>query len=400
LKPCAEFFSPFGFGAQNKFSGNGLSWGRVSFGRQDIRLLLDGRWIEICRIEMRQVFLFLLFGLGIHMPGVIGQVNASELRVSSLKSASAYSAARRGYSFLVIQDGRVIFESYANGDSADRIASIFSGTKGFWCVAAAAAVQDGILDFDEPARDTITEWRSDSKKADIRVRDLLNFTAGIEPVFSLHGRSISDRNAYSVRLPAVEPRGESFMYGPSQLQIFSEVLRRKLVARHSTPEQYLEKRVLRPLQINGADFREDRRGNPLLASGFRLTARQWARLGELILGKGKYRGNSLVRSDLLAECFRGTRINPMFGMGFWLNRGGFGSREVDVEKMLEVPWERQNWRDACLCRDAPRDMISAIGSGYQRMFIVPSMNLVVVRQGRDDSRFSDAHFLRLIFGGE
>jgi hypothetical protein len=90
----------------------------------------------------------------------------------------------------------------------------------------------------------------------------------------------------------------------------------------------------------------------------------------------------------------------MFGMGFWLNRGGFGSREVDVEKMLEVPWERQNWRDACLCRVAPRDMISAIGSGYQRMFIVPSMNLVVVRQGRDDSRFSDAHFLRLIFGGE
>ena len=44
-------------------------------------------------------------------------------------------------------------------------------------------------------------------------------------------------------------------------------------------------------------------------------------------------------------------------------------------------------------------MISAIGSGYQRMFIVPSMNLVIVRQGQNDSRFSDAHFLRLIFGG-
>jgi len=118
------------------------------------------------------------------------------------------------------------------------------------------------------------------------------------------------------------------------------------------------------------------------------------------LGKGKYRGNQLVRADLLAECFRGTHINPMFGMGFWLNRARPGSREVDVEKMLDVPWERQNWREACLCREAPRDMIAAIGSGYQRMFIVPSMNLVIVRQGRDDSRFSDAHFLRVIFGGE
>ena len=42
-------------------------------------------------------------------------------------------------------------------------------------------------------------------------------------------------------------------------------------------------------------------------------------------------------------------------------------------------------------------MIAAIGSGYQRMFIVPSMNLVVVRQGADTGRFSDATFLRLIF---
>ena len=97
--------------AHSPFGGTG------QFGRQDIRLLLDGRWIEICRIEMRQLFLFLLFGMGMQMPGVIGQINASELRVSSLKSASAYSAGRRGYSFLVIQDGRVIFESYANGDS-------------------------------------------------------------------------------------------------------------------------------------------------------------------------------------------------------------------------------------------------------------------------------------------
>ena len=346
---------------------------------------------------MGQPSLFNLLLVSVAMPCVVCHVVAGDPALDSLKAASAYSAARRGYSFLVMQDGRLKYESYANGDSADRIASIFSGTKGFWCVAAAAAVQDGILDFDEPVRDTITEWRSDPNKADIRVRDLLNFTAGIEPVFSLHGRSIGDRNQYSVRLRPAARRGESFMYGPSQLQIFSEVLRRKLLPRRLTPEQYLGKRILRPLGIGYVDFREDRKGNPLLASGFRLTARQWARLGELILGKGKYQGHQLVQPDLLAECFRGTRINPMFGMGFWLNRVGPESHEIDVERMLDVPWERQNWREGCLCRDAPRDMIAAIGSGYQRMFIVPSMNLVVVRQGRDDSRFSDAHFLRLIF---
>jgi CubicO group peptidase (beta-lactamase class C family) len=348
---------------------------------------------------MRLPSLFFLLLVSVAMPCLVSQTTAGDLSLASLNAAAAYSAERHGYSFLVVQGGRATFEKYANGDSADRIAQIFSGTKGFWCVAAAIAVQDGILSFDEPVRDTITEWRSDPNKADIRVRDLLNFTAGIDPAFSLHGRSIADRNQYSLRLPAVVPRGESFMYGPSQLQIFNEVLRRKLVPRHLTTEEYLDKRVLRPLGIGRVDFREDRKGNPLLASGFRLAAREWARLGELILGRGNYHGHQLVRWDLLAELFRGTRINPMFGMGFWLNRVGPGYREIDVEKMLELPWERQNWREGTLCQEAPRDMIAAIGSGYQRMFIVPSMNLVIVRQGRDDSRFSDSRFLRLIFGG-
>jgi CubicO group peptidase (beta-lactamase class C family) len=191
---------------------------------------------------MRKLFLHLLVGMA--MPWIVCHASPGDLKIASLKSASSYTAARRGFSFLVMQNGRITYENYANGDSADRNAQIFSGTKGFWCVAAAAAVQDGILDFDEPVCDTISEWRSDPRKAEIRIRDLLNFTAGIEPAFSLHGRSIGDRNEYSLRLRAAVPRGESFIYGPSQLQIFSEVLRRKLLPRHLTPEQYLSKRVL------------------------------------------------------------------------------------------------------------------------------------------------------------
>ena len=330
-------------------------------------------------------------------PCKVVQAAKGKMRAASLQAASRYSALHHGFSFLVMQDGDVIYESYANGDARDRIASIFSGTKGFWCVAAAAATQDGILDFNEPVCQTIPEWCGNPKKSEVRIRDLLNFTAGIEPVFSLHGRSIPDRNAFSVRLPAATEHGESFMYGPSQLQIFSEVLRRKLAARQMTPEEYLTRRILQPLGIAGVDFREDTHGNPLLASGFRLSALQWAQLGELILGGGKYRGRQIVRPEYLAECFRGTHINPMFGMGFWLNHQAPNAREVDVEKMLNLPWERQNWRATCLCREAPRDMIAAIGSGYQRMFIVPSMNVIVVRQGRDDGRFSDAHFLSLLF---
>ncbi len=322
---------------------------------------------------------------------------SAEISPQSLKAADAYSAARHGLSLLVIQHGKIIYENYHNGFRRDRVASIFSGTKGFWCVAAVAAEQDGILKLDEPVKDTLAEWRTSPDKDGITIRDLLSFNAGIEPVFSLHGRSISDRNGYSVHLQAVREPGEAFMYGPSELQIYSEVLRRKLASRHLTPEQYLSRRVLRPLGIGYVDFREDRQGNPLLASGFKLSARQWAQLGTLILNRGKYRGRQLVRADLLEQCFRGSHANPMFGMGFWLNRAAPDGQEVDVENMLEIPWHRESWRDTCLCNDAPRDLVAAIGSDYQRMFISPSLDLIVVRQGRGGP-FSDAHFLRLILG--
>jgi CubicO group peptidase (beta-lactamase class C family) len=190
------------------------------------------------------------------------------------------------------------------------------------------------------------------------------------------------------------------MYGPSQLQVFLEVFKRKLAARHTTPEEYLTRHLLWPLGIRSVDFREDAAGNPLLASGFKLTARQWAQFGRLILAGGRYRGRQIVQPQNLVECFHGTKANPMFGMGFWLNRYADDpdAREVDVEQVLERPWQRQTWQHTCLSHVAPDDMVAAIGSGYQRMFLVPSENLIIVRQGRN-ADFSDAHFLRLLFAG-
>ena len=325
----------------------------------------------------------------------------AEVSLESCAAAAHYSAARRGFSLLVIRNDRVFFEYYANGGGVDVPESIFSGTKGFWCVSAVAAEQDGILSLDEPVRDTITEWQRDPTKADIRIRNLLNFTAGIEPAFILHGRSIPSRNLYAINLRPVADPGQTFMYGPSELQIFSEVLRRKLARYRLTPEQYLSRRLLHPLGIYFVDFREDAAGNPLLAAGFRLTARQWAQFGLLLLHNGAYGGRQIVSPNRLQECFSPSRANPMFGMGFWLNRLAFVplARECDVENMLELPWQVQHWQMSCLCRDAPRDMISSIGSGYNRMFIFPSQNMIVVRQGRN-APFSDAHFLRIILGRE
>ena len=53
------------------------------------------------------------------------------------------------------------------------------------------------------------------------------------------------------------------------------------------------KSSLDPLGLTSIEFKKDGRGNPLPASGFELTAREWARFGELFLGRGNYHGNKL-----------------------------------------------------------------------------------------------------------
>lgn len=296
---------------------------------------------------------------------------------------------------LVMQNGRIISEHYANGGSSNRRWPIFSGTKSFWGIAALIAAKEGLFKLDDPVSDTITEWKSDPRKSQITIRRLLNQTDGIEGASRLQRATIRDRNGMAIALPIVADPGSAFIYGPSHLQIFCELLRRKLGGRNVI--NYFESHVTNRLGLRDLEYKKDARGNPLPATGFQLTAREWARLGELVIGNGSYHGRQIVASDVLREAFVGSQINPVYGLTLWLNRKASNGREADLEKMLDLAWRNAHWSGVCICKDAPADMVVALGSHYQRLFIIPSLKAVIVRQG-SGGNFSDAQFLRLILG--
>ena len=318
---------------------------------------------------------------------------AEQINLAALHAAAKYSAAHGGISFLVIQDGRTVLEEYPRGGDAGTPWKIYSGTKAFWCLAALAAAQEGLIRLDEPVANTIASWQNDPRKSRVTIRQLLDFSCGLEPGFSLHNRDPGNRDAIAIRLPIVADPGKTFIYGPSPLQVFHEVLKLKLHGQ--TPRAYLEKRVLRRLGLGPQRYLLDRAGNPLLAAGWQLTARQWAKLGQLVLA----RGAPVISSASLNECWQGSPANPAFAFGWWNNHAAPGGREFDFEKMLNGKWPSQSWEEACLCRDAPSDLIACIGSGYQRLFVIPSLKLIVVRHSRGGT-FSDAKFIRLLLGRE
>lgn len=320
---------------------------------------------------------------------------SSGLPAARVQNAAAYSAQKSGKSLLVIQRGRTLLEDYPNGTSRDELHKIYSGTKAFWCVLALAAQEDGLFSLSDRVGEYIPEWKEDGAKSHITIRQLLDFSCGLEPTFDLHEDNISDRDAIAIHRPIVSSPGSSFIYGPCSLQVFHAILKRRLARKGELPTHYLERRVLAPLGLGPQRYVPDNSGNPLLAAGMVLTARMWAAFGKMLLNGGR----PLVSAPSLHECSEGSSANRSFALGLWNNSNAnrSGAWEVDVELMLHEKWPKQHWAKACLCQSAPADLLASIGSGKQRLYIVPSQELVIVRQGRESS-FSDADFLRLLFG--
>ena len=126
-------------------------------------------WSELHRTASAFVWMLIVFAFS-------GRNEcALALDTASMKAAAEYSAARRGAALLVIQNGKAIFESYPGDHSDQETHKIYSGTKGFWVLAALAAEEEGILKLDERVADTIQEWRSDDRKKHITIRQLLDF---------------------------------------------------------------------------------------------------------------------------------------------------------------------------------------------------------------------------------
>ncbi|MBL8530217.1 MAG: beta-lactamase family protein [Hyphomonadaceae bacterium] len=298
-------------------------------------------------------------------------------------AAAAYSAARRGVSLLVMQSGRIAFEDYPNAGGQARGWELASGTKSFTGVIAAAAVQDGLLRWDEPCAETLSEWRADERRR-ITLHHLLSLTSGIE------GGPIARPPDYAVAIAArpVAAPGERFAYGPTPFQIFGEIMRRKT----GDPLAYLQRRVFDPLSIRPTHWRRGADGNPHMPSGAALTARDWARFGWFVLQEGQGR----VDEAALAQCFIGSRANPGYGLSWWLLRRGLVApgrgQRVDVDLALEQ-------------RLGPIHM--AAGAGDQRLYLLPRQQIVIARQAtgilralrsrREPGGYTDAEFLRTLF---
>ncbi len=98
---------------------------------------------------------------------------------AALKAAADYSKSQNGQTCVVLFDGKVVFEQYDNGGAAGKVQMLASGSKSFVGLAAVAAVQDKLLNLDNPVSESIVDWKGDPEKANITYRQLLTLTSGL-----------------------------------------------------------------------------------------------------------------------------------------------------------------------------------------------------------------------------
>ncbi|MEM7601479.1 MAG: serine hydrolase [Verrucomicrobiota bacterium] len=293
---------------------------------------------------------------------------------AGIASAEKYSAQHDGHSFLLMLDGQVIRESYANGWDQNTGHRLASGTKSFSGALLALAVKDGLLTLDEPVSNTLTEWKDDERLKVITIRELLNLTSGIEP--GDNGRVLPYARVVDVK--AVSGAGEAFRYGPNAFQLFGEVIKRKLALHEDLPFDdplaYLEAKVFDPIGMTFTEWRRDVNGMPHLPSGAFITAPEWGKFGQWLLEEGELGGAALVDKNVLKEATRPvSAVNPAYGLTFWLLGG-----RTDAER----PWLEGAYL--------------AAGAGKQCLYVLPAAEMVLVRQG-ESRTFENLDFLDALF---
>ena len=315
-------------------------------------------------------------------------------------TAADYSARNGGRAVLVMVDGEIVFERYDNRFGPDTATHLHSATKGFWGPVIAAMIDDGLVEsFDELASDTLPEWARHPRKSRITLRHLLSLSAGlVQDVQNLQGHErptlAPDLYRHAIGVPALREPGATFQYGPSCYYALGEIMKRKLAERKQTPLDYLKQRILDPIGVEVADWVRDASGNPHVPNGAYLSARNWIKYGQWLLQGGEWNGKQIVRRDLLAELVKPSDANPGHGLALWLNApGGHGSQRLQV-----APPGSQG---GFIYHDGHPDLFAALGAGKCRMYVIPSRNMVALRQGDSQGdRYWDSTFLSLLLTGD
>lgn len=306
------------------------------------------------------------------------------------------AAAQRLHGVLVQRDGVTLAESYTDGPDreagslrdaprrfdAETLHGVRSISKSIVGLLVGVALDEGAIpSLDTPALDLLPKRAAFAtpEKKRITVRHLLTMSTGLkwseDGLLSDETRMEFSRDmaAYVLERPAKEAPGARYQYNSGATVLLAEIIE---ATTGRVLADYAQEKLFTPLGVTRVDWTTGRDGRPMPHAGLRLTPRDLAKIGTLVLNHGRFGDVQVVPADYMRASVTGV-----------------------------LPAER-DWRYGYQWRVGTtngQNWIGAFGNGGQRLYIAPAQKLVVViTAGRYDRPYpqngapSEALFARIL----
>ncbi|MEQ8410830.1 MAG: serine hydrolase [Erythrobacter sp.] len=307
---------------------------------------------------------------------------------AALKGAQAFSHKHKGLGLLVLHDGVPIHESYAGGASVTSTSASASMMKSLIALLYGIAIRDGIIgSVDDPIGDYLDEWAQDPR-GDITLEQMLTMSSGLAPSDFMKIIFAPDIGAEAVKLELAGEPGSEFSYNNAVTKLLTLALDRALSAQGKGGVlEYLEAELWCPIGNGPARVWVDPAGKARGYAGMQATLRDWARVGELIRNEGRAGGEQVVPESWIAAMASPSDANAQYGLHVWLGREHTPQRAYSKENPVKVPHSEPF---------EAQDIVYFDGFGGQRVYVLPSHDLTVVRIGEVDLTYDDSRIPNLL----
>jgi CubicO group peptidase (beta-lactamase class C family) len=254
-------------------------------------------------------------------------------------------------------------------------------------VSLMVAMGDGRIAPDDPAHRFAPHWRDDPKRKTITVRHLATHTSGIEDAEEdglPHDRLTGWKGDFWKRLPppddpftlardrapVLDVPGTKERYSNPGMAMLGYCVTASLRGTDDADlRSLLKRRIMRPIGVPDAEWSMGYGtvttvdGLPLVATwgGGGYSPNAVARVGRLVLHRGTWEGREVLDPTVVEKALKPSGLPGHSGLGWWVNTGPDGSR---------------------LWKSAPEDAFGGAGAGQQLLLVVPSLDLIVVRNGQ------------------
>lgn len=258
-------------------------------------------------------------------------------------------------SFMILVNGRIVMEEYYGGHTQTSSWEWNSAGKTLVATTTGIAQQEGLININNSATQYLgTGWTSETTEKEnlITSRHLLTMTSGL-----------NDESNFVIKanLTYLADAGARWSYH----NVFQKLIDVVAAASDQEFDTYFDAKLKNKIGMDGYW------NHGTIFTIYHSSTRSMARFGLMALNKGKWNGEQIINETFFTESTTTSQnINPSYGYLWWLNG----------KSKYMIPGG-QTVYDGALVSNAPVDMFAAMGASDQRIYVIPSLNMICSTHG-------------------